>query len=99
MKLDSRMFDQRGSHVGGSPFPVSLGPDILFMRFFSSMENFVSVHWSGDEELDDTRIWINAHWGNKSYETVLVQSSVHILSFEKGYVLFTPNHSKHCLIM
>ena len=78
------MFDTKGKHVGGKLFPVSLGPDILFMKFFNSEENFVSIHWSGDEELEDTRLWINAHWGNQIYETVMVQSAVHILSFDKG---------------
>ena len=43
-----RLFSKKGKHLGGDIFPLSVGEEILTMKFFQSSDIFASVHWNGD---------------------------------------------------
>ena len=72
--------------MGGELFPLTLS-EVLFMQFFDETR-FISVHWTGDTELEDTRLWVfsSVDGGDRS-DPVLAYNSVEIISMNSiGYV-------------
>ena len=59
-------------------FPVSLS-EVLIMQFYDE-EQFISLHWSGDQDLEDTRIWVNCQInGGLDKEPKLYWNSLELL--------------------
>ena len=57
-------------------------------------KTFLSVHWSGDSDLEDTRIWMHTsitdpavNGGLKTTGELLVFNAFELVSFRKRYVL------------
>ena len=73
-----RLFTRTGKHIGGESFPLKL-PEVLQMQFYDD-SRFVSVHWTGDTDLEDTRLWIfsSVDGGDRS-EPVLAYGSVELI--------------------
>ena len=60
----SRTFDMKGRHLSEEAFSVAL-PSVLSLHFMEQPEDdcqgsYLSVHWSGDVDMEDTRIWVQA---------------------------------------
>lgn len=71
-----RAFDTRGAHVGDGIFPVAL-PPVLSVHFPEAGDeapagsarqdptaSYVSLHWSGDSDMDDTRLWVHSSFSD-----------------------------------
>ncbi|XP_059080387.1 NACHT and WD repeat domain-containing protein 2-like [Tigriopus californicus] len=87
-----RIFDIHGQHVGGDPFAID-GNDILSMILLSS-QKFVSIHWSGDLEFDDKRIWIRFKWEDFTSKLIECMHCVELLEFgPDGIKILTADRS------
>ena len=68
-----------GQHVKSENFAIQLS-DVLHMMFISD-DLYLSLHWTGDLEFEDTRIWLQTSvYGEKS-EQVMVYNSFELASF------------------
>lgn len=65
--------------MGGDPFAID-GNDILSMTLLSS-QKFVSIHWSGDLEFDDKRIWVRFKWKDFQSKLIECMHCVELLEF------------------
>ena len=74
-----RAFNMDGQHVKSENFAIQLS-DVLHMMFISD-DLYLSLHWTGDLEFEDTRIWLQTSvYGEKS-EQVMVYNSFELASF------------------
>ena len=74
-----RSFAMDGKHLASENFSIQLS-DVLHMIFVSD-QLYLSLHWSGDTDFEDTRIWIQKVINGEKSEPVMVYNSCEIASF------------------
>ena len=74
-----RAFSMDGKHLASENFSIQLS-DVLHMVFVSD-QLYLSLHWSGDTDFEDTRIWIQKVINGEKSEAVMVYNSCEIASF------------------
>ena len=65
-------------------FSIQLS-DVLQMIFITD-QLYLSLHWSGDTDFEDTRIWIQKVIDDEKAEPVLVYNSFEMASFTHRYI-------------
>lgn len=76
-----RVYDVNGQHLNSEAFSILLS-DILSMIFITE-DIYLSLHWSGDQDYDDTRIWIQPVVKGEKSEAVLVFNAFEMASFSE----------------
>ena len=71
-------------HTKSDNFSIALS-DVLKMIFVTDTL-YLSLHWTGDTEFDDTRIWVQASVDHEKSEPVLVYNSFELASFTEKYI-------------
>ena len=66
-------------HLASENFSIQLS-DVLQMIFISE-RLYLSLHWSGDTDFEDTRIWIQKVVNYEKSEPVLVYNSFEMAIF------------------
>lgn len=83
-----------GRHETDDIFPVGLS-NVLDVHFFpGSDSDYVSLHWSGDEDLDDTRIWVRSTWSGVRSDIVEANGAVCMAAFDQRSVIIA-RHDYH----
>ena len=66
-------------HTSSESFSIALS-DVLKMIFIND-QVYLSLHWTGDADFDDTRIWIQTVVHREKSEPVMVYNSFEMASF------------------
>ena len=74
-------------------FSIQLS-DVLQMIFITD-QLYLSLHWSGDTDFEDTRIWIQKVIDDEKAEPVLVYNSFEMASFTHRYIFGLEKTSLH----
>ena len=66
-------------HTCSESFSIALS-DVLKMIFIND-QVYLSLHWTGDSDFDDTRIWIQTVVHREKSEPVMVYNACEMASF------------------
>ena len=66
-------------HTSSESFSIALS-DVLKMIFIND-QVYLSLHWTGDADYDDTRIWVQTVVHREKSEPVMVYNSFEMASF------------------
>ena len=78
-----RSFAMDGKHLASENFAIQLS-DVLHMIFITD-QLYLSLHWTGDTDFEDTRIWVQKVIRSEKSEPVLVYNSFEMASFTTRY--------------
>ena len=74
-----RAFNMDGQHIKSENFAIQLS-DVLEMIFISD-DLYLSLHWTGDMDFEDTRIWLQTTVFDEKSEQVMIYNSFELASF------------------